>query len=86
MLARWFDAKDNAYYVLNWMNSPFAPTIFKHKILIYSCFKYLGDGVLEVTTAAFNAGKYTYGRSGIPWGGVRDSTYPYIFVSKPDGS
>lgn len=86
MLARWFDAKDNAYYVLNWKNCPQAPTILKHKVLIYTRCKYLGNGVLEVTSAAFDAGPYSYGRGGIPWGGVRNSTYPNVFVSKPDGS
>lgn len=86
VLARWFDAKDNAYYVLNWYLAPSSPTLFKHEMFIYTRYKYLGDGVLEVTTAAFDADHYTYGRRGIPWGGVRTSTYPYIFVSKPDGS
>lgn len=86
MLARWFDAADNAYYVLNWMQSPGAPTLFKHKLLYYTRYKYLGAGVLEVTTASFNAGKFTYGYNGIPWGGVRASTYPNLYASKPDGS
>lgn len=88
MLARWFDAKDNAYYILNWMNCPGAPTLFKHKVLVFARYKYLGDGVLEVTSAPFNAGPpgYSYGRHGDPWGGVRNSTYPYVFISKRDGS
>jgi len=86
MLARWFDEKENAYYVINWGQSPNTPTLFEHKILYYSRYKYLGDGVLEITNASFNFGDYTYGYAGIPWGGVRQSTFPNVFVSKPDGS
>lgn len=86
MLARWYDSKDSAYYVLNWGPHPFSPLLVTHKVLYFTRYKYLGDGVPSVTTASYNFGTYTYGRNGIPWGGVRTSTYPVFFVSKRDGS
>jgi hypothetical protein len=86
MLTRWYDAADKSYTVVNWGQSPHLPTVFRHKILFYNRYRYLGDGVLEVTHLAFNFGEYEYGYGGIPWGGVRTTTYPELFVSTSDGS
>jgi len=84
LLARWFDKKENAYHVINWPQSPNAPVLFEHKLLYYARYKYLGDGVLEIAYTAFNFSEFTYGMSGKPWGGVRNSTFPYVFEAKPD--
>ena len=86
MLARWHDPESKAYAVVNWGQSPGQPTVFYHKVLFYSRYRYLGDGVLEVTNVAFNFGDYEYGYGGIPWGGVRTSVFPELFVSNPDGT
>lgn len=86
LLARWYSAEENAYYVVNWGQCPSMPTVYEHKILFYSRYKYIGQGVLEVTNAVYNFGDIHYGRAGAPWGGVRNSVYPDIMISRPDGT
>jgi hypothetical protein len=86
MLARWYDADNKSYSMINLGQSPTQPTVLHHKILFYTRYHYLGDGVLEVENVAFNSGEYEYGHNGIPWGGVRTTTYPELFISEPDGS
>ncbi len=86
MLARWYDTENKSYSMINLGQSPTQPTVLDHKILFYSRYRYLGGGILEVENVAFNFGEYDYGRNGIPWGGVRTTAYPELFVSEPDGS
>lgn len=76
MLARWYDAESKSYSMINLGQSPTQPTVLHHKILFYSRYRYLGDGVLEVENVAFNFGEYEYGRNGIPWGGVGPRRIP----------
>ena len=85
-LARRYDAESKSYSMINLGQSPTQPTVLLHKILFYSRYRYVGDGAVEVTNAAYNFGDYAYGYNGIPWGGVRTTTYPELFVSDPDGS
>jgi len=85
-LASWYDDTDHSYAIINWGQSSTQPTIFPHKILYYSRYRYLGDGVLEVSNVIYNFGDFEYGYNGTPWGGVRHSTYPNIFWSNIDGS
>ncbi|MBT7062087.1 MAG: hypothetical protein HN742_35880 [Lentisphaerae bacterium] len=86
MLARWYDDEDKSYAVINWGQSSTQPTIFRHRILYYSRYRYLGDGVLEVSNVVYNFGEYDYGYNGTPWGGVRATTFPEIFWSNADSS
>lgn len=85
-LASWYDQENKSYAIINWGQSSTQPTIFPHKILYYSRYRYLGDGVLEVTNVIHNFGDYTYGYNGTPWGGVRATIFPEIFWSDADSS
>lgn len=86
MVARWYDAENKAYTTVNLALSPGLPTLIYHNILTYHRYRYVGAGVIEVTVVAYNFGEWTYPYGGIPWGGIRTTTFPDLYVSNPDGS
>lgn len=86
MVAEWYDPDQMAYTTVNLALSPGLPTLIYHHILVYHRYRYMGNGVIEVTVVSFNFGDWTYAYGGIPWGGVRTTAFPDLHISNPDGT
>jgi len=86
MVARYYNRGSKSYTTVNLALSASLPTLIYHNLLVYARYRYLGDGVLEVTNVVYSFGEFTYPYGGIPWGGVRTTVFPNLFVSRPDGS
>ncbi|MDF7806603.1 hypothetical protein P4E94_04075 [Pontiellaceae bacterium B12219] len=72
--------------MVNWMQQARTPCVWKSGVLIYTAYRDLGDGIIEVNQVLHNFGaeKLTY--LNVPWGGVRQSSLPHTIISKADGS
>ena len=84
LLAEAFNEEDRTYTILNWGQIPHA-SINRSGILIYTQYRDLGGGVIEVTYLIYNFEDEPMTNLG-PWGGVRTSVFPEHVVSNPDGS
>lgn len=84
ILAEHFDAKERSYSVLSWGQIP-SPSINRSGILVYTKYRDLGAGVIEVTYVIYNFEDEPMTNLG-PWGGVRTSVFPEHVISNPDGS
>lgn len=72
--------------LVNWMQQARTPVVWKSEVLIYTAFRDLGGGVLEVDQVLYNFGEKTLDYFSAPWGGVRKSSLPHVVLSKEDGS
>jgi hypothetical protein len=84
LLAEAGDAARRAYSVLNWAQIPDA-SVNRSGVLVYTRYRDLGDGVIEVTYVVYNFERQPLTNLS-PWGGVRTSVFPEQVVSNPDGS
>jgi len=84
ILADHFDEKARSYSVLSWGQIP-SPSINRSGILVYTKYRDLGAGVIEMTYVIYNFEDEPMTNLG-PWGGVRTSVFPEHVISNPDGS
>jgi dienelactone hydrolase len=82
---RW-NAETRTLELVNWMQQARTPCVWKSGVLIYTAYRDLGDGVIEVNQVLYNFGTETLTFLNTPWGGVRDSSLPEVIISNPDGS
>ncbi len=82
---RW-NSETRSLEVVNWMQQAHTPCVWKSGVLIYTAYRDLGEGVVEVNQVIHNFGTETLGFLNTPWGGVRHSSLPYAIISNPDGS
>lgn len=82
---RW-DPKTRTLELVNWMQQARSPCVWKSELLVYSSYRDIGGGALEVTQVLHNFGDLPVDYLSSPWGGVRKSSLPHTVVSKSDGS
>ncbi|MDF7808990.1 Ig-like domain-containing protein [Pontiellaceae bacterium B12219] len=74
-LAEEFDASNRTYSVLNIGLIP-NPTVKRSEPLMYTQYRDMGRGVVEITYIIYNFGDYMYTQGSFPWGGLRMSRLP----------
>ncbi len=84
ILAEYFDEEERSYSILSWGQIP-SPSINRSGILVYTKYRDLGAGVIEMTYVIYNFEDEPMTNLG-PWGGVRTSVFPEHVISNPDGS
>jgi len=82
---RW-DPETRTLELVNWMQQARTPCVWKSKVLIYTAYRDLGDGILEVNKVLHNFGSETLTFHSTPWGGARHSSLPEPIISNRDGS
>lgn len=82
---RW-DPKTRTLELVNWMQQARSPCVWKSELLVYTSYRDIGGGALEVTQVLHNFGDLPVDYLSSPWGGVRKSSLPQTVVSKSDGS
>jgi len=85
MFAQEFSSSQRSYSCLTWGLIP-TPSINRSDILIYTNYRHLGNGVLEVTYYGYNFGDGTYDDNAFPWAMVRLSEFPSAITSNSSGS
>lgn len=85
-MASWFDEQNRSFTTMHWGQQAHIPNIHKAEVLNTTRYKDLGNGVLEATYVSSNVGEVTVNRHNMPWGGVRASSLPQCWLSKPDNS
>ncbi|WP_156817241.1 hypothetical protein [Rubritalea marina] len=83
----------NTYVMANWvqqghLDKTTGLTMHKSESIVYTKYRVVADGVLEVSHLAHNFGADRLDFFNIPWGGVRLSTYPEVMLGdkNADGS
>lgn len=82
---RW-NAETRTLELVNWMQQARTPCVWKSGILVYTAYRDVGGGVLEVNKVLYNFGKEKLTFLNAPWGGVRYSVFPHSIISHADGS
>ena len=82
---RW-DPKTKTLELVNWMQQARSPCVWKSELLVYTSYRDIGGGAIEITQILYNFGELPVDYLSSPWGGVRKSSLPHTVVSKPDGS
>ncbi|MDF7824636.1 hypothetical protein P4B35_11480 [Pontiellaceae bacterium B12227] len=82
---RW-NPKTRTLELVNWMQQARTPCVWKSGVLIYTAYRDLGEGCIEVNQVLHNFGTETLTFLNTPWGGVRDSSLPHPVMSNADGS
>lgn len=72
--------------LVNWMQQARTPNVWKSEALIFSAYRDVGDGVIEVNQVLHNFGAEPLTFLNTPWGGVRKSSMPQTVISNPDHS
>jgi hypothetical protein len=86
LMASWYNHQENAMYTTNWGTQAHVPSLHKSQLLYTYKYKDLGNGILENTLVIQNFGEDQVHYHNMPWGGVRASNLPQVWVSKPDHS
>lgn len=86
LMASWYDQQENALYTTNWGTQAHIPSLHKSEVLYTYKYKDLGNGILENTLVISNFGDVQVHYHNMPWGGVRASNLPQVWLSKPDHS
>lgn len=82
---RW-NPKTRTLELVNWIQQARTPCAWKSGVLVYTAYRDVGDGILEVNNVIHNFGSEFLSFQNIPWGGVRDSSLPQTAITKADGS
>ncbi len=85
MVASRWDPETRTLYLANWAQQARSPNVWKSGVLVYTAYRLLGHGAVEVTQAMTNFGTENLTYLNAPWGGVRNSSLPQTILSKPDG-
>ena len=82
---RW-NAETKTLELVSWMQQAHTPCVWKSGLLIYTAYRDLGGGILEVNKVLHNFGTEKMNFTNTPWGGIRHSSMPHGIMAKPDGS
>jgi hypothetical protein len=85
-LRKQWDPETRTLKLVNWMQQARTPCVWRSGVLIYTAYRDLGNGLIEVNQVLHNFGTETLTFMNIPWGGVRNSSLPCVVMSNPDGS
>jgi hypothetical protein len=93
-VAAWMNETDRSYTTINWTPQAHIniyvdgnPTNdVKSYLLMFTRYRDLGEGIIEVTQGDYNYGPDTLDFLNMPWGGVRRTTTEYAFLSEPGGT
>lgn len=85
-MASWYNPENRSFSTMHWGQQAHIPSIHKAEVLHTTRYKDLGSGIKEVTYINTNIGEVTVNRHNIPWGGVRASSLPQCWLSKPDNT
>jgi hypothetical protein len=86
VLRQAWDAERRAFSVVNWAQQARTPCVWRSGALIFTEYRDLGDGIIEVTQVLHHSGEELLTHLNAPWGGVRHSLLPHTIMSMPDGS
>ncbi|KJD37193.1 hypothetical protein PW52_01720 [Tamlana sedimentorum] len=90
LIAEHFDADDKSFTTVNWGQQPNTDknlTLgYTADLMFYTRHKNIGNGVIQVDNILHNFGQQDFTFLDVPWGGVRHSSMPYLFVSNEDNS
>jgi len=81
-----WDAKSRTLFLANWAQMARSPNVWKSNALVFTAYRDLGDGAVEVTQSLTNFGTEDLTYLNAPWGGVRHSSLPQTVLSKADGT
>lgn len=84
LMASWFNKTERSFSTMHWGQQAHIPSLHKSGILNTTRYRDLGSGILEVTYISSNVGDVLVNRHNMPWGGVRSSSLPQCWLSKPD--
>ncbi|NDV62073.1 hypothetical protein G0Q06_06410 [Puniceicoccales bacterium CK1056] len=93
-VAAHLDSETRSYTTINWAQHPHLEVFqdgttandWRSDLLVFTRYRDLGKGVIEVTMGFYNYGEDILNRHNLPWGGVRRTSAEYGFISNPDGT
>jgi N-acetylgalactosamine-6-sulfatase len=85
-LRRRWNAETRTLEMVNWMQQARTPCVWKSGVLIYTAYRDVGSGVIEVNQVLHNFGAEVLTFQNTPWGGVRHSSLPQAVMSDAGGS
>jgi hypothetical protein len=85
-LGRQWDPRTRTLRMVNWMQQAHTPCVWKSGVLIYTAFRDVGGGAIEVNQVLHQFAGESLSYFSLPWGGVRKSSLPHTVMSKADGS
>ncbi len=85
-LRKHWDPATKTLRMVNWMQQAHTPCVWRSGILIYTAFRDVGGGAIEVSQILHEFEGEALNYFSAPWGGVRKSSLPHTVVSKADGS
>lgn len=86
-LAKHCSSHDRQCSFASWGQQAHVPTPYTSDAMYFNRYRDCGDGVVEVTNLIYNNAKTSRGKWGaldyfnIPWGGVRESNLPEMYLS-----
>jgi hypothetical protein len=86
LMAAWYNEEEKAIYTTNWGTQAHIPSLHKSQALYTYKYKDMGNGIMENTLVIQNFGDVPLTYHNMPWGGVRASNLPQVWVSAPDHS
>jgi hypothetical protein len=81
-----YDRKRRAFETVNWIQQANAPAVWSSGLLVYTQYRDIGRGAIEVTYVVHNFGSETLEYLNTPWGGVRKSSLPHTIMSSKNGA
>ncbi len=85
-LGKHWDPETKTLRLVNWMQQAHTPCVWRSGLLIYTAFRDIGGGALEVNQVLHQFEGEPLDYFSAPWGGIRKSSMPNTVVSKADGS
>jgi hypothetical protein len=86
VLRQHWDAEMRTFSVVNWAQQARTPCVWRSGALIFTAYRDLGRGAIEVTQVLHHFGDLTLSHLNAPWGGVRHSALPHTIMSNADGT
>ncbi len=81
-----YDRKRRAFETVNWIQQANSPAVWTSGLLVYTQYRDVGRGAIEVTYVVHNFGSETLEYLNTPWGGVRKSSLPHTIMSSKNGT
>ncbi len=70
---------------VTWAQQAHQPTYLQSQVMIYTKYRDVGGGILEVTYVVYNYGTNKYKSVGAPYGSLRLTTFPYHYYGDTNG-
>ena len=92
-VAAHLDLETRSFTTVNWLpqahvniyTDAIAENDFKSYVLMYTRYRDLGQGLIEVSLGIYNYGPDILDFLNMPWGGVRRTSMEYAFMTEPGG-